>query len=288
MNFFLVLITFVFAISSFGQETHLSYYQDIAKAKDVSQNNHVDSAIIMYELAFEKIEYVHSTFIHEILELCKKSNDRVRIKKYKAFIKDKKKCKNSDFLDKVDSILVYDQKIRKNPFQKNIRFYNQCVQDSLCDKTSNEFATAEAYYLKALAVARSNEKAILKLINDEGEYKGEAILGSKKEYNLFVMLLHFDNDTNNRVLGPIIEKALSKGFITPLSYSLLLDRHLYHTTGTQKYWAWPLLSWDPQLNQEEIDKANDFRKKIGLSSTIKSIDKRGKDWIITNTSVNKN
>lgn len=256
--------------------------KNLVEAKNLANEGYIDSAIITYELAFSQIEYIHSTHISEVLSLSKNNKDRSRKKKYKRMLSEKKKCKNNLLMAKVDSILKWDGMIRKGYFPKQIRYYIACNKDSLCDKTSIEFKTAKTYRDSASFIDSCNQQALLKILKEEGGFKGEAAVGSKNEYAYYILLLHYDTDTNNRILQPYLDQAFEKGYLTSLLYTYVLDRHEYHTMGTQTYWAWPILRKNPNLSEEQISEANEKRKRIGISSRITDVEKRGDDWLITN------
>jgi hypothetical protein len=279
---FLTLLFFV-PFLSFGQdlEKAKSYYREIANAKTVSKAGFKDSAIVLYEQAFQKIDYVSFYYIKEVLDLSKSVKDKDRVRKYKALWNQKRESIDKDFKSKVDSLNKWEDKIRTGKIRKGVKFYNTCMNDSLCDRQSKKFLEAKRLYDLAINIGRSNQKAVLKLITDKGGYKGELLLG-KHHYSFFKDLLHCDDDTNNVILKPILDEAFSRGLVSPVLYSSLLDRHEYSTMGTQKYWAWPYVDKDPELTKEEIEKANFERSQIGINSKIKEIRHSGKDWIIVN------
>lgn len=256
--------------------------KNLNEAKRLANKGEIDSAILTYELAFSQIEYVHSSHIGQVLSLSKQKKDKARIKKYKQLLKDKKKCNNTQLMAKVDSILVWDGKIRQGYFPKQVRYYISCNQDSLCDKNSEEFQTSKIYYDSVMTIDSLNQTALLNILKKEGGFKGEAAVGSKNEYGYYLLLLHYDNDTNNRILQPYLDEAFKKGYITSLGYTYVLDRHEYYTMGTQTYWAWPDLDEDPNLSKEQISDANDKREKMGISSRIIAVKEIRNEWIIIN------
>jgi len=256
--------------------------KNLIDAKMLSKGGQIDSAIAKYELAFSQIEYVHSSHVKQALSLAKKNKDRARIKKYKQLLKDKKRCKNIQLMAEIDSISEWDRMIRMGVFTKQANYYNKCKQDSLCDKTSVEFQTAKMYYDSAFVIDSQNQKAVLNILNKADGYKGEAEVGSKNEFSYFRLLLHYDTDTNNRLLKPYLDKAFEKGYITSLLYTYVLDRHEYYTMGTQTYWAWPDLDEDPNLSKDQISNANEMRRNIGISSRIIAVKKIRNEWIIIN------
>ena len=275
-----ILFAFIIlSISANSQELNEANKNLIA-ANQLSNEGYIDSAITTYELAFKQIEYVNSTHIHQVIKLAKQSKDRDRIKKYKKQLKEKKKCKNTKLKAEIDSIHEWDRLIRIGVFTRQIQFYNACNEDSLCDKSAIKYLEAKKHYDSAMVIDANNQQALLDILQRESGYKGEFSIGSKNEYTYFLLLFHYDNDTNNRVLKPYLDEALEKGYLTPLTYTYVLDRHEYHTMGTQTYWAWPILKEDPNLTDKQIAEANERRKNMGIFSKISSIENKRGDWLI--------
>jgi len=278
-----ILITVLIILSSNVHAQELNEANKILiAAKQLSNDGYIDSAITTYELAFKQIEYVHSKHIYQIIELAKQRKDRDRIKKYKKQLKEKKKCNNTRLKAKIDSISEWDRMIRMGVFARHIGYYNEYNQDTLCDKNSIKYLEAKKYYDSAMVIDANNQQALLDMLKKEGGYKGQAAIGSKNDYPYYLLLLHFDTDTNNRILKPYLDEALEKGYLTTLTYTYVLDRHEYHTMGTQTYWLWPILKEDPNLTDEQIAEANERRKSMGIFSKISSIEKKGDDWLIIN------
>nr|WP_299206797.1 hypothetical protein [uncultured Brumimicrobium sp.] len=278
-----IFITALIILSSNAHAQELNEAnKNLIAAKQLSIDGYIDSAIISYELAFKQIEYVHSSHIHQIIKLAKQRKDRDRIKKYKKQLKEKKKCKNTQLKAEIDSISEWDKMIRMGVFNRQFRYYNACNEDSLCDKSSINYLEAKKYYDSAMVIDANNQQALLDILKKEGGYKGQAAIGTKYEFDYYRLILHFDTDTNNRILKPYLDEALEKGYLTTLTYTYVLDRHEYHTMGTQTYWSWPILKEDPNLTDEQIAEANERRKSMGIFSKISSIEKKGDDWLIIN------
>ena len=81
----IVLLIFEFFNSNAQDlENAKSYYREIANAKTVANAGFKDSAILLYEQAFQKIDYVSFYYIKEVLDLSKSVKDKDRVRKYKA------------------------------------------------------------------------------------------------------------------------------------------------------------------------------------------------------------
>lgn len=118
---------------------------------------------------------------------------------------------------------------------------------------------------------------------EEHGYLGEDKVGKEKNSSVEVMLLHFDRDTNNVVLQPILDKALADGQISPYFYGLVLDRHLDACKLPQKYYAWPALRSNPGLSEEEIAKVVKLREEIGMHGSRFKISETRGYWRVVNS-----
>jgi len=241
------------------------YYYQLYQGKQLLENGKPDSACIVFENAFKKVDYIQSyTIKRTVLKAAIESKNKNLVKKYRKVIKDKKKCppKNMHILKIVDSLSKLDQKVRSNKIFKARQYYVKNVNDTLIN-TSKKFIKSKALYDNHVSIDSSNIICMLQLIDKYG-YVGEQMLGYKNNYKARSILLHFDTDTNNTTLGPIFLDALKKNIITPITYAQTLDRHLYNTSGTQKYWMWFMIDEDPHLTSVDIKNIIRLRERIGL------------------------
>ena len=124
---------------------------------------------------------------------------------------------------------------------------------------------------------------MLNIIEQHG-YLGEEDLGWNNHYKVKAILLHFDRDTNSLILEPILKNALTNNKITPFTYTHIVDRHLYNTSKTQRYWTWFLIDADPKLSQKEIERILKLREEIGLWGTEYSTSNYKGTWMLNNLS----
>ena len=129
---------------------------------------------------------------------------------------------------------------------------------------------------------KSNASYLLKLIDEYG-YLGEELIG-KRSSETFVMLLHYDVDTNNIVLSPILDKALEEGSILPKEYAMILDRHSFFINNTQTYWMWPCSSKGDKLpfKETEILEILERRESIGIFDSKFWQENKREYWILRN------
>ena len=123
----------------------------------------------------------------------------------------------------------------------------------------------------------------MKLIDKYG-YLGEELIG-KHSFEVHIMLLHFDSDTNNRILLPILNKALEDGLIIPNEYALILDRHSFFQNNNQKYWMWPCSSKIKKLpfSESDLPKIKKNRQSIGVYGSEFWQEKKSSYWVLNNT-----
>jgi len=112
---------------------------------------------------------------------------------------------------------------------------------------------------------------------------GEELVGVDEYSNVVVMLTHFDKDTNNFILEPIMNKALDEGEICPFHFAAILDRHLSGKYEVQKYWVWPHTSRTKfSFTEAEIPQILQLRESIGIyGSELKQEYKRDY-WVLKN------
>lgn len=74
-------------------------------------------------------------------------------------------------------------------------------------------------------------------------------------------MLHFDKDTNNLILKPILEDALLKGQILPRNYALIVDRREIFAGRQSYYYAAPF--GIEKLSKDELVEVEKRRELIG-------------------------
>lgn len=284
-NIFICKVVFTFSLLiSFNlySQNYNNYYSQLSKANTLTKQNKIDSAIIVYESAFKEINYVHTRFLKRVLRLAKTQKDEKRIVTYSNRITKQLKGTSQKLVAIIDSLLIGDQVFRDNRHYRAKRYYTKCNSDSSCLKTSKKFQKAKLLNNEWDVKDKSNIQFLLKLIDEYG-YLGEELIGSRAN-KFYIMLLHFDADTNNAILLPILNKALNNGTILPVEYAHILDRHTYHQNGIRKYWIWPCTNKGNKLPFTDADVSSIIknRESIGIyDSKVWQQYKRGY-WILKN------
>ncbi|MEL6538515.1 MAG: hypothetical protein AAFQ98_24045 [Bacteroidota bacterium] len=248
-------------------------YYKLYQADSLAQLEQYAEALVVYEMVFPEIPYVHTRILTRALQTAELAKDRTLIKKYRAQIKAQNDCPegNQHLVHQIDSIFKWDQEVRTNKYWKAITYYRNHQQDSAVHATAR-FQKAQSLHDFSKEVDSLNILHLLNLMDTYG-FLSEEMVGYAHFHKVDAMLLHFDADTNNQVLQPILDLALERGEILPHFYSRILDRHLYNTQGIQKYWTWFKVGEDPQLSQDEIERILKMREEIGLFGTTYWVDR---------------
>jgi len=119
---------------------------------------------------------------------------------------------------------------------------------------------------------------------EEHGFLDESKVGFQNYLKVEIMMLHFDRDTTNVLLQPILDEALTNGQITPLKYAMILDRHLENSDEVQKFWTWFFIDSDPQFSKEEKKEIIKLRESIGLYGTELVVNEYKGTYTINNLS----
>ena len=284
----LLLSVLILTITSVQSQDIINYYEALYQGDLLELKGEVDSAIIVYEKAFNQVNYVHSPMLHKVLRMSKKVNDKKRIKQYKTLIKQRKKCpeQNKFILEKVDSLLKIDQEqIRIKKYILAANYMLRCQEDRNCDSASDEYKTQSKLFYEWETSFEHNASQLLLLFDKYG-YLGEEKIGCDNSYKVIVMLFHYEADTNNVILEPYLKKAMYDNQILPTFYSEISDRHLQATTGTQKYWTWNVYEkkTQPNFTEEQKQAILKLREEIGIfgSDFWFEYDKSKQIWYLRN------
>jgi hypothetical protein len=272
-------------------QDYTDYYYKLHQADLVAKSGALDSALAMYEDAFKDVDYVLSRILlKKAIPLAKAAKDKTLVKKYKNLYNSQEKCpqENIYILQLLDSIMALDQKVRAPKYLNAQQYVFKYKDDSAINKTE-KFLESKRLYDHSAFVDSSNIVYLLDLINKYG-FIGEEMLGlNNYSMTTAIILLHYDKDTNNVDLGPILKKALLEFKISPLSYALIIDRHLYYVSKCQRYWTWFMLgadsrNSDPELSAQEINEIIRLREGIGLWGTQYKIGNYRGVWMLNNLS----
>lgn len=260
-----------------------SFYFDVNSANNLAESGKVDSAILKYENAFKNVQYVPVTYLRKVLKLSKSTRDKERIKHYSKRIKIQNKGTDPHLKATIDSLVKVDQKVRKRKSVRISRYSWDCDRDPECNKQSAKYKKSKRAIEHWMKTDSLNTYFLLDLFEKHG-FIGEELVGFKGYLSVWGILLHFDADTSNTVLEPVLTKALNEGKISPIHFAYILDRHLSGDNTKQKYWLWPDKNKEKYAFMEnEIPQILKLRESIGIYGSGLKQEKRGNYWVIRNT-----
>ncbi len=284
MSYFKYLVFFLFIIFSpnIKAQNINAFYFEVNTAHNFAVAEKLDSAIATYENAFKKVDYVHIIHLKKMVKLARLNQDEERMERYSQQIIKQSKGTNTQLKDIIDSLIVLDQKMRKRSWKhrNEFKFYAKCNKDENCDKQSKKYLKSKLVVDDWCKVDSSNTHFLLNLFKQFG-FIGEELIGLDGYNNLRVILLHFDQDTSNIILEPVLKKALNEGKIRPIDFSTIMDRHLGGKFTIQKYWTLPHVSKTKfPFSEADIPKIIKLRESIGIyGSKLRQEYKKG-NWIL--------
>lgn len=263
VTFFSCLASLNAQVISSDTQDHKSFYYEVNQANRLYNQGNYSEALSRYEAASQLVNFVQTPYLLKFLKAAKKADNISLQKKYESLIEKQKKtpAKYAHLGSKLDSLLAEDQRIRTKK-QRHIKYYWKNV-DNKSLVNSTKFLKTKKTRDEFLRTDSLNIQILLSMFEEYG-FLDESKIGYERFKTVYLLLLHFDKDTNNTILQPIFDKALVKGQINPYQYALILDRHLYVSELPQKYYAWPMLRADPKLSEEEIKQINNLREDIGI------------------------
>ena len=270
----LLLIAFL-CVESLNAQDYKRFYYEVYQADILSKQGNHSEALLKYEDASEWMNFVPTVLLKKFNKVAKKAENTTLEHKYRTLIDKQKDCppEYAHVCEKLDSLVYEDQRVRTKK-SRLVRYYWKNV-DKESVMNSPKFLKAKEARMDWKRTDSLNILILLDMFEEYG-YLDEGKVGRENNYKVEVMLLHFDKDTSNVVLQPILDKALANGQITPQWYTITLDRHLYACKLPQKFYGWPMLRSDPKLSEEEINEINKLRESIGIyGSDIKIEETRG-------------
>lgn len=259
------------------------FYFEVNTARKLAHDGKTDSAITTYENAFKKVDYVPTKYLLKLIELAKLNKDKDRVILHKRKIRTQLKGINRELIKILDSLVLEDQKVRKDKIFKSPSYSIKCNQDPNCSKNSKRYIRSKLLLDNWSRVDSSNVQLLLNLFKQHG-FIGEELVGLRSYHDVHILLIHFDKDSTNSMLSPVLEKALKEGKISPIHYAQIIDRHLFNFNGTQKYWTWPCSNKTEKLQFSEADipKVRKLREGIGIYDSKFWQEKKRGYWILKN------
>lgn len=260
----ILFLLFFFALQIKAQNIN-EFYFEANTARKLANAGKIDSAIATYENAFKKVDYVFITYLEKVKRLAELNNDTIRVEKYTRQIIEQSKGTNPKLKAIIDSLIIVDQKVRTGKSSRKSRYYAKCIYKKRnCNVNSKRYKESKKWYDNWEKTDSLNTDYLLKLFKQYG-FIGEELVGVDRYIDVWVILLHYDRDTNNTVLEPILEKAREEGKILPDEMAMIIDRHLGNKYTIQKYWTWPCIEKEKlQFTEADIPKIIKLRESIGI------------------------
>ena len=171
---------------------------------------------------------------------------------------------NSYYSAQIDSLAIVDQEIRSDKYNSLVNTFVRYKNDSTLNKEDLIYKKSKIFMDRWTAVDSSNIYYLLNLIEEFG-YPTESLVGEISNSNAEILFVHFEADSLNFILQPILDSALKQKEISPGSYSWIIDRHrtnfgakpIYYENfnGCENY---------KSLAEEKKRTVSENRKKIGL------------------------
>ena len=277
-----LIIIILLSLETLSAQDYKDFYYEVYLGNKLYHQGNYSEALAQYEAASEKVDFVSTSYLQKFLKAAKKDKNETLQKKYEFQIERQKECpvEYAHIGARLDSLVKEDQRVRTKNFKLN-KYYRKHI-DNKAVHNSPKFLRAKEASLDWERTDSLNVQILLSMFEEHG-FLGESKIGSERSSDLFLLLLHFDKDSSNVVLKPILDKALKDSQINPGYYAIILDRHLFACNLPQKFYRWPMLRSDPKLSEEEKNEVLKSREDIGLYGTDFTIlGKRG-HWQVVNS-----
>jgi hypothetical protein len=276
-----LLLLLLISGAAFAQNNYTGYYHLTRKARQYNHEGKYDSAFATYQQAFSMVEYVHDRNLFAAAQLAKKLKKKPEAHAYKQQQKSHRAAWNRSYKKIIDSLSREDQRVRGDKYYKAWQLYSAAINDSLSDKNSPDFREAQSLAKESDRVDSSNIALLKQLIRLYG-FPSEKRVGSYSELIAFSIILHYDDDSTNAIMKPILDSALYAGDISPENYAWIVDRRLlWDQHKPAWYYQWP--TGVEKLSKEELAEVDRRRYLIGLGGVYEGRKITVKDGITTIT-----
>lgn len=215
-----------------------------------------------YQQAFALVDHVHYAYLNGALKVCQKLGLQSQKKNYREKNKLQIASINNIFKNYLDSICKRDQEVRTSKYLKARNYYFRSKRDSAFVCKEKKYVKSKNLMQEWWATDSANIELLKQFISKNG-FPGEKMVGWETTHRVSIILLHYDKDTANHVMGEILKKTLYNGDLSPQMYAWIIDRHLLYAGKPQMYYTIPP-SVPIQQTQEEHDIINSNRESIGL------------------------
>lgn len=275
----LFLLVLVYSLA-FAQNKSISpyprYYHLIREAKLLSKDGNSSLALRKFKEAIKTVKYVHTHNWVWAAQEAKKAGNCKLASKYiqKAvlqghnneaphltddeYISNFLDCSDSNKKLKVGLLALMGETNRK--INVGLKKY----LDSLSAEDQKVRIDKSASKEEWIKIDSSNISALKAIISKYG-YPDERLVGSETAYKIFFVVLHYDADINNSIMGDILFRAFQEGKISPQQYAWVVDRRLNWGPDKKDPYYFQLVTKKlnalTETEKKEVDKR---RYSIGL------------------------
>ncbi len=269
---FLIYSIIIFSCySGKNENTNISYpefYRGYNEVKQMIEDDQLDKALIRFDWLCEGIPHIPASNLFIIARACSEKGECKLAAKYlQLSLISGKEYGNA--VGRYNTIKACNKEVAMvlkkelDIHKENFNYQYKEIIDSMFQ--ADQEVRSPYDYAKMRIVDSMNMTGLLSLMNSYG-YPSAKIIGDKSASYAFIMLLHMDQDENNKVFKPILEKAYNEGYLRPNGLAMIEDRR--RNWGKEKleqyYYTLPSDNYD-QFSLEEKDEINRRRDSIGLA-----------------------
>jgi len=258
---FIGLLILIFSSRVYSQNDYISYYQLIMKVNQKIDKKQYDSLHVFLKQAFNLVDYVHIENLKLGKRIARKNKDLELLSFCNKGLKKSKNNINPILKAKLDSVGNEDQRIRGNKYYKAKKYYQKSLFDTTFKYDEKKRLEAKKLMEEWWRVDSSNVEFVKNIISNYG-FPSEKLVGEDTYEKVTIILVHYDKDTANHILGKSLEIALKEGKIKPSKYAWIIDRHLMNA-GKKQIYNWIPTPWI-KLTNEQRTECNKNRFYIGL------------------------
>lgn len=271
MRAIIIIFSFLsFVQKSLGQLNYVNYYNESRSIRNMLQNEDYEGAYKRFKLSLENYDYIFAEDLRMFSAICinlEKCDEGLEfyhkaVKQgfnykddYLEFYKNKCKDFNLEFENRLSiSSHIYESGLNIS-YRDTILKYYQLDQQVRRRYNNNLSSDNELRSADSIVIGK-----ILPFVEKFG-IADERIIGKEAADNLFIILLHYDEDKANN-LGPYLLDALMSGKMKPENYAWIVDRRRVWGNKLKPYYYQLAYGFD-KLTEKEIEEINRRRYVIG-------------------------
>ncbi len=261
-HIFITFLLFLITENSHSQNDYLPYYQLINKVKIRQAAGQHDSLTLFLKQAFDLVAYVHVEDLRLGKRIAKQVGDNELLAYCELALREAKDNLDQSLQAKLDSAGKEDQRVRSRKYVKARDYCKRYQTDSSFNYQEKTLAKSKRLMEEWRRVDSGNVELIKQVISSHG-FPSEKMVGAATNFMVSIILLHYDEDTANHVMGESLTVALREGAIRPRGYARIMDRHLLNAGKPQLFYSIPI-NWTGMTEEERME-YNRNRLSIGLN-----------------------